>query len=79
MTFFDQIIRIERLDYLIRSRSTGTPQELSQKLGLSTSQVFKVIKIFREKLDAPVYYSKKEQSYCYAKDVKFTWGFKNLN
>lgn len=79
MTFIDQIRRIERLDYLIRSHSTGTPAELAKKLGLSQSQLFQIMKTIKEKMDAPVYYSRNEQSYCYEEDVKFIWGFHSEN
>lgn len=78
MTFFEQIRRFERLDYLIRSKSTGSPAQLARKLNVSESQVFQIMKIFREKFDAPVYYSKAQQSYCYEREVKFTLGFQLL-
>ncbi len=79
MTIIDQIKRIERLDYLIRTRSTGTPAELATKLGMSQSQTYYFLKLIKEKLDAPIYYSRAKQSYCYDKDVKFTFGFCSEN
>lgn len=79
MTFIDQIRRIERIDYHIRTRSTGTPAQFARKLGMSQSQLFQIMKIMREIMDAPVYYSKTEQSYCYEENVKFFWGFMSDN
>lgn len=75
MTFMDRIIRIERIHNLIRTRSTGTPAELAEKLGISKSQCYGMIKELREEFDAPIYYSRKERSYCYKKDVEFIFGF----
>lgn len=75
MTIIDQIKRIERLDHLIRSKATGTPAELAKKLGISQSQMYYLLKIFREEMDAPVYYSRKHQSYCYQMNVRFNFGF----
>ncbi|HEX2970332.1 MAG TPA: hypothetical protein VHO46_14635 [Bacteroidales bacterium] len=71
----EQISRIERLDYLIRNRATGTPAELAIKLGMSKSQTFLLLKLIKEKMKAPVFYSRAHQSYCYDKDVRFTFGF----
>lgn len=75
MTLFDQIRRIERLDYFIRSRSTGTPAELAVRLGISESQCYSLIKQLREKFKAPIYYSRKECRYCYEGNVEFVFGF----
>lgn len=75
MTLIEQIRRIERLDCLIRCRATGTPAELAYKLGISQSQTFQLLKILREKMDAPLYYSRPHQSYCYKVDGKFRFGF----
>jgi DNA-binding IclR family transcriptional regulator len=79
MTLIDQIKRIERLDFLIRTRATGTPAELARKLGMSQSQTFQLLKLIKEEMEAPVVYSKTDQSYCYIRDVKFTFGFRSDN
>ena len=76
MTLLDQIMRIRRLDSLIRSKATGTPAELARKLRMSQSQTFNLLKLAREKLDAPIYYSRIDQCYCYNKDVRFFFGFR---
>jgi hypothetical protein len=75
MKTFDQIGRIKRLHYLIRTRSTGTPGELASKLAMSESQCYWLLKQLKENYQAPIYYSKAERSYCYEKDVEFTFGF----
>ena len=75
MNFYDQIKRIERIDYLIRLRSTGSPLDLAQKLRISPSQLYQIIKIMKDEMGAPIYYSKVLQSYCYHGSVKFICEF----
>lgn len=75
MDLFNQIRRIQRLHYLIRTRSTGSPAELADKLAISESQCYLLIKLLRDTLHAPVYYSKSDHSYCYEWEVDFRFGF----
>jgi len=79
MDFYDQIGRIERLDLLLRTRSTGTPEELAEKLGISTSQVYQIIKLMKVKKEAPIYYSRAYRSYCYRENVRFICKFQVLD
>ena len=79
MHFTNQIKRIERIDYLIRSRATGTPVELARKLQLSESQLYHTIKIMKDIWHAPIYYSRSEQRYCYGERVKFVCAFKETD
>jgi hypothetical protein len=71
MDFCYQIRRIERLDLLMRRRATGTPEELAAKLGISVSQVYQVIRLMKDVLKAPIYYSRIDRSYCYRDNVRF--------
>lgn len=75
MNLYEQIRRIERLNYFIRTRSTGTPAELAVKLGMSESQCYSLLKQLKEEFEAPIYYSRKECSYCYRGNIVFTFGF----
>jgi len=47
MTFYDQLKRIERIDCLLQTRSTGTPSELARKLHISPSHLYQIIKIMK--------------------------------
>jgi len=76
MDFLRQIKRIEHIDFLIRSRSTGNPGELADKLNISPSQLYQVIKILKDEMGAPIYYSKALQSYCYNENVRFICEFR---
>lgn len=75
MKTFDQIRRIQRLHHFISTKSTGTPSELACKLKMSESQCYSLLKQLKEDYQAPVYYSRLEQSYCYEWDVEFKFGF----
>lgn len=77
MNLVDQIRRIERIDYFIRSRSTGRPIELAQKLGISQSQLYQTIKIMKDMMNAPIYFSKQDQCYCYRGNARFTCTFRD--
>jgi hypothetical protein len=79
MDIFDQITRFKRLDYMVRTRSTGTPAELAGKLGISTSQVYQIIRLLKIKWEAPIYYSRTYQSYCYRGNVKFLLEFRTMD
>lgn len=79
MDIFDQFTRLKRLDYMVRTRSTGTPAELADKLGISTSQVYQIIRLLKIKWEAPIYYSRTYQSYCYSGNVKFLFEFRTMD
>jgi DNA-binding IclR family transcriptional regulator len=75
MNVYDQIRRIERIDQMLRTRSTGTPQELAEKLGISLSQLYQILKLMKNEKRAPIYYSRADQSYCYRGSVRFVCEF----
>jgi predicted DNA-binding transcriptional regulator YafY len=79
MNFDKQLRRMERLDRMLQNKSTGTPKELAQKLQLSPSQVYQIIRSLKCDLNAPIYYSRTEQSYCYKENVHFVCAFKEKN
>jgi len=74
MTFLDKLEQIDRVDSLIRRKSTGTPLSLSMKLETSERYVYKLINLMKN-LGAPIYYCKYYESYCYKDEVLFTFGF----
>jgi transcriptional antiterminator len=56
--------RIKYLDQLIKTKSTGTPKQLSNRLNISERCLYYHIKILKE-LGAPVKFCKKRNSYYY--------------
>lgn len=58
------IRRIERINYLICSRRTGTPSQFAEKLELSESTLYNYLRALRE-LGAPIAYDKHRQTYYF--------------
>lgn len=69
MKIFAYIDRINLMHKLIRQRRTGTPQELSSRLGLSTSRLHHVIDELKE-MEVPIAYSRQSQTYYYLYDYE---------
>lgn len=65
--FFD---RFKRLDDLIRTKSTGTPAKLAERLEVSESSVYEYLAIMKS-LGAPIKYDKDRCTYYYEEDGQF--------
>lgn len=76
MNLIRKIELIERIDQLIRMQATGTPIELALKLGVSKTKLYRTLSIMK-KLDAPIEYNTKMQSFVYKKAVNCHFGFYN--
>ena len=76
INFLEIIERIEKLDYLISIENTGTPKELSNYLGLSERQTYRLLELMKN-LNAEIEFCNIKQSYKYLKPVKFQIGFFN--
>lgn len=74
MTLLEKLAQIERVDALIRRKSTGSPASLASRLDASERHVYKLIKLMKE-MGAPVYFCHDSISYCYEEDVMFSFGF----
>lgn len=61
--------RLYQLDSLVRRKATGTPKELSRKMGLSVSLVYRYINVLRG-FGAPVRWCAYARSYVYDWDGK---------
>ncbi|MCH2451442.1 MAG: hypothetical protein MK198_15055 [Gracilimonas sp.] len=57
--------RVEHLDFLIRSKSTGTPKELAEKLGISERWLYEILNELKHDFDCPIKYSRRRRSYVY--------------
>lgn len=64
MKFVEQIERLQYLDKLIRKGSTGTPEELGRRLGISRSQLYNLIGYFNE-IGMEVRFSRARNSFYY--------------
>ena len=75
MAFNAYVTHVRRLTALIRLKATGSPVALAKRLKISRSKLFALIKSLREDFDAPIFYDRKRQSYCFEQDGEFFIGF----
>lgn len=61
--------RIERIHQLVKMEATGSPKELACKLEISESHLYNILSLMRQ-YDAPVYFNRSKNSYCYKKEVR---------
>jgi predicted DNA-binding transcriptional regulator YafY len=66
--------RLERLDYFIRIKATGTPQELASKLGLSRSSLYEYINVLKER-GAVIHFCRKRHCFYYQEEGCFQFTF----
>ncbi|WP_271784959.1 hypothetical protein [Aquimarina algiphila] len=65
---------MERIDQLIRLQATGNPVELAARLRISRTKLYRTINMMK-KLNAPIEYDISIQSFVYAEEVGFKFGF----
>ena len=69
------IFRLERIDYLIRKKATGTPSTLANKLGISDRSLHYYIKLMKDELKAPIKFCRHRNSYFYEGEGRFYFYF----
>lgn len=77
MALYDYINRIERMDRLIRRKSTGPPKELAKKLNISERWLYIFLDELRSELDCPIKYDRRRRSYVYEVPGRIAIGFKS--
>lgn len=63
------ISRTRRLDKLIRRKSTGSPSQLANRLGVSEATIYRIIQEMKD-MGAPIKYCRERQSYRYMRDYQ---------
>jgi predicted DNA-binding transcriptional regulator YafY len=66
--------RLIRLDHLIAHKSTGTPADCAQKIGISERSLFDYLKILKD-MGAPVRFSRGRRTYYYSEGGRFHISF----
>jgi predicted DNA-binding transcriptional regulator YafY len=77
MSFIKYIERIIRINALIESRATGTPEEFARKLGIRRSTLFQYLQEMRE-IGVSIKYSWIRQSYYYTDNRRITIKIENI-
>lgn len=79
MSLYKYLTRIERLDGMIRRKSTGPPEKLARKLDISERWLYKLLKELKMELDCPITYDRRKQSYVYEVKGQIVVGFQQKN
>jgi len=69
MNIFADLFLIQRIDHLIRTRATGTPIQLAERLGISERKLYRLMGEFRDQ-GFPIAYDKQADTYYYSELVK---------
>lgn len=56
---------IERIDWLIKHKCTGSPKKLAKLLDISERRTYDYIKLLKNEFKAPIYYNHSDKSYEY--------------
>lgn len=81
MKFVEQIERLQYLDELIRKKTTGSPEKLAKKIGLSRSQLYNLIGYLND-IGMDVRFSRRRNSFCYTskkKEIKINFSIKIIS
>ena len=70
--------RLEQIDYLIRTKATGTPDQMAKKLGISLRMWHQLRNELVNDLNFPIAYCPVQRTYYYTVSGKFEVGFKYL-
>ncbi len=74
MGTIDKLKKMEQLDFLIRTKKTGPPEELAEKLDISERQTRRYIEEMKE-IGAAIQYNRYLFTYEYLKPLMFKFGF----
>jgi predicted DNA-binding transcriptional regulator YafY len=66
--------RLERMNYLIRIKGTGTPSQLASRMGIGERTVYEYLNIMK-RLGAPIRFCRARRSYYYNIDGNFIMSF----
>ncbi len=69
MNIFKDLFLLEWIDCLIRQQRTGSPRDLSQKIGASERKAERLIAQLRDQ-GFPISFDKRRNTYYYTEDVK---------
>ena len=69
INIFNDLFLLQRIDYFIRTRNTGTPVQLASRLNICERDVYRLLSDLRDQ-GFPIAYDKQAASYYYLEPVK---------
>lgn len=74
LNIFSDLFFLQRIDYLIRTRATGSPKSLAERLDTSENSVYRLIENLKTQ-GLPIEYDRRNQTYFYSTPVKWNFEF----
>lgn len=71
------VIRLERINHLIKTKATGNPRQLSQRLHISERLLYQYIALLKE-MGAPIQYDRFRETYFYEAGTGFSLRFQQF-
>jgi len=68
------VIRLERINHLIKTKATGNPRQLSNRLNISERSLYEYISVLKE-MGAPIQYDRHRETYFYNEERVFSLRF----
>ena len=59
-----------RIDEQIKTKQTGTPKQLAQKLEISERSIYYYVSFMQNEMNAPIVYDRKRETYMYEMKCK---------
>jgi len=80
MKALEQLERLQRMNQLIKNERTGSPDEFSQRLGISRRQLYSYIENIKD-MGADIGYSKNRRTFyfCNGHEVEISYSFKIIS
>lgn len=69
MNFFKTLERVQLLHDLIKSEATGSPEQLSRRLGVCRKTLYNIIDELKS-YEAPIKYSKQRETFYYSAEFE---------
>lgn len=70
--------RIQTIDYLMRKKYTGSPNELASRLRVSLRTLHDTLRFMKQELNAPIVYNAVRKSYCYKEDGTICFKYQKM-
>ncbi|MFN0215667.1 MAG: hypothetical protein ACKVT2_15525 [Saprospiraceae bacterium] len=69
MNTLSELFLLQRIDHLVRTRATGSPLQLADRLNISERKLYRLLGELRDQ-GFPIVYDKLEGTYYYSEPVK---------
>jgi transcriptional antiterminator len=72
------IQKIKHFIFLIQKERTGSPSEVSSKLGVSERMVYNYVAVLKNDFKVPLDYNRYKQTYFFSEDGSLVWEWESI-